>query len=121
MNDDKKQELTQLRIELAKIESRRKQLLRRLSEMEAELSHSGNGHKKTTSITNNSPIQDKIRLFRSLFRGREDVYPRRFESIMTGKSGYQPACKNEWARGICGKPQVKCSSCDSRCHFGKPA
>jgi len=112
--DDKKQELTQLRIELAKIESRRKQLLRRLSEVEAELSHSGNRHKKTTGITNYSPTQDKIRLFRSLFRGREDVYPRRFKSMKTGKFGYQPACKNEWARGICGKPQVKCSSCDSR-------
>ena len=114
MNNDKKQELTQLRIELSAIESRRKQLLRRLSEVEAELSPSGNRHKKTTGITNYSPTQDKIKLFRSLFRGRDDVYPRRFESIKTGKSGYQPVCKNEWATGICRKPQVKCSSCDSR-------
>jgi hypothetical protein len=40
----------------------------------------------------------KIALFRSLFRGREDVYPRRFESRKTGKAGYQPVCANEWAR-----------------------
>jgi hypothetical protein len=43
-------------------------------------------------IDNHSSPEDKIALFRSLFRGRDDVYPRRFESRRTGKSGYQPAC-----------------------------
>jgi hypothetical protein len=43
------------------------------------------------AFTNHSPPVDKIRLFRSLFRGREDVYPRRFESRKTGRSGYAPA------------------------------
>jgi hypothetical protein len=41
-----------------------------------------------------------------LFRGRDDVYPRRFESRKAGKSGYAPACANEWVRGVCEKPQV---------------
>jgi hypothetical protein len=45
-----------------------------------------------------SALEDKIALFRSLFRGRDDVYPRRFESRRTGKSGYAPACANEWVR-----------------------
>lgn len=58
-----------------------------------------------------SPPAEKVALFRSLFRGREDVYPRRFESRRTGKSGYQPACGNEWIRGICEKPRIKCSEC----------
>jgi len=44
------------------------------------------------SIHQLSPPDAKIALFRALFRGREDVYPRRFESRKTGKSGYQPAC-----------------------------
>jgi len=48
------------------------------------------------TITNNSPPAAKIELFRSLFRGREDVYPRRCESRKTGKAGYAPACANEW-------------------------
>ena len=48
-----------------------------------------------------SSPEEKVALFRSLFRGREDVYPRRFESRKTGKSGYAPACSNEWVRGIC--------------------
>ena len=61
-----------------------------------------------------SSSEAKIALFRSLFRGREDVYPRRFESRKTGKSGYAPACANEWVRGICEKPRVKCAECPNR-------
>ncbi len=53
----------------------------------------------------------KIALFRPLFRGREDIYPQRFESRKTGKSGYQPACANEWVEGVCHKPRIKCSDC----------
>lgn len=67
-------------------------------------------------ITNQSPPAAKIALLRSLFRGREDVYPRRFESRRTGKSGYQPACANEWVRGSCDKPRIKCIDCTNR-HF----
>ena len=37
-----------------------------------------------------SSSDEKIAFFRSLFRGRQDVYPRRFESRKTGKSGYAP-------------------------------
>jgi len=62
-------------------------------------------------IDHRSPPEMKIALFRSLFRGRSDVYPRRFESRRTGKSGYQPACANEWLQGVCEKPRVKCSDC----------
>jgi superfamily II DNA or RNA helicase len=57
---------------------------------------------------------EKIALFRSLFKGREDVYARRFESVKTGKSGYQPACGNEWVQGKCDKPRKKCSDCGNK-------
>jgi len=66
------------------------------------------------AITRNSPPAAKIALFRSLFRGREDVYPRRFESRKTGKGGYAPACGNEWVRGVCEKPRIKCADCPNR-------
>ncbi|MCW5597951.1 MAG: DEAD/DEAH box helicase [Nitrosomonas sp.] len=56
---------------------------------------------------------DKIVLFRRLFRGREDVYPQRWESAK-GTSGYSPACGNEWKPGICHKPRVKCGDCNQR-------
>jgi hypothetical protein len=62
-------------------------------------------------IDHGSPPTRKIALFRSLFRGREDVYPRRFESRKTERTGYQPVCANEWVRGICEKPRIKCSDC----------
>lgn len=55
------------------------------------------------SIDRTSPSEAKIALFRSLFRGRQDVYPRRFGSRRTGKSGYAPACANEWVPGVCEK------------------
>ena len=61
-----------------------------------------------------SPPEGKIAFFRSLFRGRDDVYPRRFESRRTGKAGYAPACANEWVRGICEKPRIKCGECPNR-------
>src|SRR5688500_49518 len=57
------------------------------------------------SVHQLSSPEEKVALFRALFRGREDVYPRRFESRRTGKSGYAPACSNEWVHGICEKPR----------------
>jgi len=56
----------------------------------------------------------KIALFRRLFRGRTDVYPIRWESQSTGKTGYAPACANEWRAGICEKPRIKCAECSER-------
>jgi superfamily II DNA or RNA helicase len=61
-----------------------------------------------------SPIEQKIALFRRLFRGRADVFPIRWENRTTGRSGYAPACANEWRRGICEKPKVKCSACQNQ-------
>ena len=56
----------------------------------------------------------KIQLFRRLFQGRTDVYPVRWESQSTGKSGYVPACGNEWRAGVCEKPRIKCGDCTQR-------
>jgi hypothetical protein len=69
---------------------------------------------RPSPVTQTSSSQSKIDLFRSLFRGREDVYPRRFESRKTGKAGYAPACESEWVRGICEKPRIKCAECPHR-------
>ncbi len=64
-----------------------------------------------TSLNRHSAPELKIACFRALFRGRTDVYPQRFESRRTGRAGYSPACANEWMRGICEKPRIKCSNC----------
>jgi superfamily II DNA or RNA helicase/very-short-patch-repair endonuclease len=69
-----------------------------------------------TTVNQRSSGDAKIALFRSLFRGREDVYPRRFESRKTGRAGYSPVCANEWVRGVCEKPRIKCGDCPHQ-HF----
>lgn len=71
-------------------------------------------HATASVIDHRSPAAEKVVLFRSLFRGRDDVYPRRFESRRTGRAGYAPACGNEWVRGICEKPRIKCADCAHR-------
>src|SRR6185437_5312964 len=65
-------------------------------------------------VDRNSTIEKKIALFRRLFRGRSDVFSIRWENRTTGRSGYAPACTNEWQRGICEKPRVKCSACSNQ-------
>ncbi|MCC7042108.1 MAG: DEAD/DEAH box helicase family protein [Burkholderiales bacterium] len=57
---------------------------------------------------------EKVALFRQLFRGRTDVYPVRWEGKTSGKSGYAPACANEWRAGVCEKPRIKCGDCAHR-------
>ncbi len=58
-----------------------------------------------------SDASTKIRLFQSLFRGRDDVYAKRWENKAKGTAGYSPVCGNEWKPGICQKPKIKCSTC----------
>jgi superfamily II DNA or RNA helicase len=57
---------------------------------------------------------EKVALFRSLFRGREDIYPKLWENTRTGKKGYAPTCANEWVRSVCEKPRVKCGDCPNQ-------
>jgi hypothetical protein len=62
----------------------------------------------------NLSTPQKVALFRHLFRGRTDVFPIRWEGKSSGKSGYTPACANEWLAGVCDKPRIKCGGCGNR-------
>ncbi|MCT2536723.1 DEAD/DEAH box helicase [Aquibacillus koreensis] len=55
-----------------------------------------------------------ILLFMNLFRGRSDVFAKRWESSTTGKSGYSPVCANEWDKELCRKPKIKCQDCSNQ-------
>jgi hypothetical protein len=79
--------------------------------------NSGDPYLNVEAVNQDSSPRVKIALFRSLFRGRPDVYPVRFESRKTGKTGYSPACADEWVRGVCEKPRIKCSDCAYRRFF----
>ena len=59
-------------------------------------------------------LEEKVDVFRNLFKGREDVFARRWYSRTSGKSGYQPVCRNEWDRQLCDKKKYKCAECPNR-------
>lgn len=69
---------------------------------------------QAAGVNTNSSAQEKIELFLSMFRGREDVYAKRYYSLKTGKSGYVPACKNEWEPDLCDKKAHRCPDCPNR-------
>lgn len=58
--------------------------------------------------------EEKIQIFMNAFKGRTDLYAKRWTSNKTGKSGYSPVCKNEFSLYKCDKPRVKCSECPYR-------
>ena len=59
-------------------------------------------------------LEEKVDVFRNIFKGREDVFARRWYSRTSGKSGYQPVCRNEWDRQLCDKKKCKCTECPNR-------
>jgi superfamily II DNA or RNA helicase len=61
-----------------------------------------------------SSSAEKVSLFMALFRGREDVFPKRWVNQRKDTKGYSPACSNEWVRGVCDKPRVKCGECPNQ-------
>ncbi|MBU0995352.1 MAG: DEAD/DEAH box helicase family protein [Proteobacteria bacterium] len=71
---------------------------------------------KTTigAVNNQSDSTAKIKLFMSLFKGRDDVYAKRWDNEKKGKSGYSPVCLNIWQTGLCGKPRIPCSKCNNK-------
>jgi len=83
-------------------------------EPQVPATETGNVHPAPGVFDKYRSPREKIALFRSLFRGREDVFARRWESKKTGKSGYAPVCANEWKPGICPKPNGNCASCPHR-------
>jgi hypothetical protein len=51
-------------------------------------------------VTMASPVEDKLRLYASLFRARTDVYAVRWENPRTGASGWMPAVAGGWRKGM---------------------
>ncbi len=105
--------------ELATLNDKRKELQARIKQLKRKKQSIADeqlpfDRLSQPNVSNDSTQEQKITLFWSLFRGREDVYPRRFESKRTGKSGYQPVCRNEWIRPFCQKPKIKCGDCENR-------
>jgi superfamily II DNA or RNA helicase len=73
-----------------------------------------NDVKPLAGVCSASDSISKIRLFMSLFKGRKDVYARRWENKNKGTSGYAPVCLNQWQPGVCSKPEIPCSKCKNK-------
>ncbi len=73
--------------------------------------HQSEANVSPADISNKSDSVEKIKLFMSRFKGRDDVYARRWENKKKGTSGYSPSCVNEWKPGVCAKPKGSCAGC----------
>ena len=116
--NDFEQRIATLEQKIQTIDVEREVLFQELSELKYQFRQR---HQKelrllteTATVTQQSYTKDKINLFRDLFKGREDVYPKLFVNSKTGKSGYAPVCSNEWKPGVCEKPRIKCTDCQYR-------
>jgi len=119
-NDSLLQAITREEAKLADLTNKRNESREQLVALKAELATL-----ESTPVAPTAPAmkpvvgtpttaEGKISLFRQLFRGRDDVFPLLWMSSKTGRKGYSPACGNEWVRGVCEKPRVKCSECPNQ-------
>ena len=92
---------------IKELETENVELKRRLGEDVVPIVHEPTAMQKLS-------VQEKVELFRSLFKGREDVFARRWYSKASGKGGYQPVCQNEWNHQLCDKRKFKCTECPNR-------
>jgi hypothetical protein len=111
--DDGSENTAFLRAQLAALEEQCLALKCRLKRLELSAAQTSMSI-SSPELSAASPSAQKVGLFRKLFSGRVDVFPVRWENSGTGRSDYAPACRNEWVRGVCEKPQVKYGECPNQ-------
>jgi hypothetical protein len=85
-----------------------------LQKHSSDNSHTERANSSDAPINNQSSPENKVQLFRSLFQGREDVFAIRWLG-KDNRSGYSPACFNDWKHDLCGKyKKVSCANCENR-------
>lgn len=96
------------------LKNRIRELEEENARLKRELGYEDPVKKQELSAMLTLSLQEKVELFRGLFKGREDVFARRWYSKTTGKAGYQPVCSNEWDHQLCNKKKFKCAECPNR-------
>ena len=115
--DRLRSQITEAEAHLAKLDTDRTGTVLRLSELRGELAElEGSAAGLPVSPPTQPPRSkdEKVALFRTLFSGRVDVFPRLWRNAKTKKQGYAPACANEWVQEVCEKPRVKCGECPNQ-------
>ena len=102
---EKYDDISAIDARLAELEQEKQQLIA----LREELHNS----KPTPPSSDTLSPQQKIEIFRSLFRGRTDIFANRWQN-QQGQSGYSVACNNEWVQGVCYKTRIKCQECNHR-------
>ena len=107
-------QLDSLRLEVDRLRRENAALVKLLREKGDDVSLKqvgldGNGRER-----NELNAEQRVELFRSLFKGREGVFARRWQSEQSGRAGYQPVCRNEWRHGVCDKKKYRCAECPNR-------
>ena len=102
---DKFHDISAIDSRLADLEQEKQQLIALREELQKS--------RPTPAVSDSFSPEQKIAIYRSLFRGRTDIFANRWEN-QQGRSGYSVACDNEWVKGICNKPRVKCLDCNHR-------
>ncbi len=101
--------ITALRQQLQSLDAQRSSIAAQLAAL-LEAS-TANGAASAGPVMSES---EKLALFRRLFSGRQDVFALRWENRKNGRTGYSPACSNEWVDGVCAKPKIKCGACPNQ-------
>ena len=102
-----------LEIQLRELDIKKASLQEELKNAHIELEKSSSTV-TSTEVHNVFSPEEKIKIFMNLFRGRTEVFPKKWDNSKTGKSGYSPTCSNEWIKGTCNKPRIKCSDCPNQ-------
>ncbi|MGG0717678.1 DEAD/DEAH box helicase family protein [Robertmurraya massiliosenegalensis] len=112
---DIQEQLSQALKEIDRLKNENRQLKKELYKAKGrKTSYSRTSNVKKTVTDFSLKERTAISLFMNLFRGRSDVFAQRWESSTSGKSGYSPACDNEWDKELCQKPKIKCQDCSHR-------
>ncbi len=99
---------------LAELDVERAAVARHLDELRDRLASRGTPDRQDPGEAPPRSKREKVALFRRLFAGRTDVFPKRWENRATKKRGYAPACANEWVSGVCEKPRIRCGECPNQ-------
>jgi hypothetical protein len=112
-NNGMHNEIDAIEQRLAELEYERNSLIQRRDDL-IQKPESRQGNQQNISLT--LPVNQKVDLFKRLFKGRSDVFAKRWQNA-TGRSGYSFACQNEWVKGVCNKPRIKCNECPNRAYI----
>lgn len=103
---------------LSELDAKRDHTRQRIEALRSELEVEKNFQQPSSSIFQESNISitssEKVKLFQKLIQGRTDLFPKRWVNSRKNTAGYSAACANEWVRGVCDKPKVKCGNCQNQ-------